>query len=376
MTKKLRIHVLTKRQYMNKDLLDDRFGRFRELPVALSGIGHHISGTCLSYKKKNEGIFYDGPVCWQSLNVGIAGSGIVKFIIAAFRRIKGADLLWAGSDSIYGVIACVIGKINKVPVIFDIYDNFDEFLAGRLPVMRQMYHWAIRNSDALTTFSNPYARYLRNYYSKDARITVIENAVRKDLFRPLNKKHCRKFFDFPTDALIIGTAGALYKKREVDLLFKAYLKLSKKIHNLHLVIAGPRDSHLRIPSGKKIHDAGILSFEEVPKFLNALDIAVICYADDRYGKYCFPQKTREIMECNVPLVGARVGSLKEIFSDKPEWLYEPGSATSLAKVIENRIANRNTSYEESPSWLAMAKIFNTVIEYALNHKKTGYIQNT
>jgi glycosyltransferase involved in cell wall biosynthesis len=361
---------------MNKDLLDDQFGRFRELPVALAGIGHHISGTCLSYKKKNEGIFYDGPVCWQSLNVGIAGSGIVKFIIAAFRRIKGADLLWAGSDSIYGVIACVIGKINKVPVIFDIYDNFDEFLAGRLPVMRQMYHWAIRNSDALTTFSNPYARYLRNYYSKDARITVIENAVRKDLFRPLNKKHCRKFFDFPSDALIIGTAGALYKKREVDLLFKAYLKLSKKIHNLHLVIAGPRDSHLRIPSGKKIHDAGILSFEEVPKFLNALDIAVICYADDRYGKYCFPQKTREIMECNVPLVGARVGSLKEIFSDKPEWLYEPGSATSLAKVIENRIANRNTSYEESPSWLAMAKIFNTVIEYALNHKKTGYIQNT
>ena len=30
MTDHLRILVLTKRQYTNKDLMDDRFGRFRE----------------------------------------------------------------------------------------------------------------------------------------------------------------------------------------------------------------------------------------------------------------------------------------------------------------------------------------------------------
>jgi hypothetical protein len=32
----MKIFVLTKRQYMGKDLLDDRFGRFRELPLELA----------------------------------------------------------------------------------------------------------------------------------------------------------------------------------------------------------------------------------------------------------------------------------------------------------------------------------------------------
>ena len=45
----MKILVLTKRQYMGKDLLDDRFGRFRELPLELAKLGHEVTGICLSY---------------------------------------------------------------------------------------------------------------------------------------------------------------------------------------------------------------------------------------------------------------------------------------------------------------------------------------
>ena len=71
-----------------------------------------------------------------------------------------------------------------------------------------------------------------------------------------------------------------------------------------------------------------------PTIFNALDVAVICYANDNYGKYCFPQKTREIMACDVPLVAANVGSLKEIFAHAPEWLYEPGNIASLERLLK------------------------------------------
>jgi teichuronic acid biosynthesis glycosyltransferase TuaC len=40
----MKILVLTKRQYMGKDLLDDRFGRFRELPLELARLGHEVIG--------------------------------------------------------------------------------------------------------------------------------------------------------------------------------------------------------------------------------------------------------------------------------------------------------------------------------------------
>ena len=52
----MRILVLTKRQYMGMDLLDDRFGRFRELPLELARLGHQVHGLCLSYRARNDSL--------------------------------------------------------------------------------------------------------------------------------------------------------------------------------------------------------------------------------------------------------------------------------------------------------------------------------
>ena len=69
---------------MNKDLLDDRFGRFREIPLALAQKGHRVQGLCLSYRSKTEGLFLDGPVCWQSINATrLMLPGLIRFIIQA-----------------------------------------------------------------------------------------------------------------------------------------------------------------------------------------------------------------------------------------------------------------------------------------------------
>ena len=53
---------------MNKDLISDRFGRFREIPLALAQNGHFVQGLTLSYAKQDEGWFIDGPVLWKSIN--------------------------------------------------------------------------------------------------------------------------------------------------------------------------------------------------------------------------------------------------------------------------------------------------------------------
>ena len=71
----MRILVLTKRQYMGKDLLDDRFGRFWELPLELARRGHEIRGISLSYRKKSEGSSTPsldagtGNITWHSVNL-------------------------------------------------------------------------------------------------------------------------------------------------------------------------------------------------------------------------------------------------------------------------------------------------------------------
>ena len=60
------------------------------------------------------------------------------------------------------------------------------------------------------------------------------------------------------------------------------------------------------------------------------------------------------MACDVPLVAANVGSLKEIFGHAPEWLYEPGNPSSLAETLERRLVERKTDYDITPTWKDLA----------------------
>ncbi len=345
----MKILILTKRQYMNKDLLDDRFGRFREIPLSLAQRGHNVTGICLSYRPRTEGWILDGPVRWKSINSGpIKLFGLLQFIMEARRLSVQADVIWACSDSFYGVIGCFLGRHYRRPVVFDIYDNFGEFLIGRLPLFRQLYHWAIRRCNAITCLSTAFAEYLSANFPKQSHIYPIEFGVRSDLFRPMDRLHCREQLGLPANATIIGACGALYKNRNIFVLIEAFTKLQHRYPGLHLALAGPRDAVF--PANPNIHDCGVLPYEAVPIFLNALDIGVICYPNDAFGRYCFPQKTREFMACNIPLLVAAAGSLKDLLKDHPEWLYEPDNVAQLADRIEYRLKDRKTGYDPPTTW--------------------------
>jgi hypothetical protein len=193
---------------MNKDLIDDRFGRFREIPLALAQIGQEVIGLCLSYAPRIEGPVKDGPVLWESINATVLKfPGLFRFVLKARKLARNSDIIWACSDSFYGVIGCMLGKLYNVPTIFDIYDNFGKFLIAKLPVARQLYHWAIRNSNAVTCLSKPFAMYIQNNFDGQTNVFPIEFAVRHDLFKPMDKLQCRKSLGLPLTARLVGTAG-------------------------------------------------------------------------------------------------------------------------------------------------------------------------
>jgi teichuronic acid biosynthesis glycosyltransferase TuaC len=357
-----RILVLSKRQYMNKDIIDDRFGRFREIPLALARNGHVVRGLCLSYARRAEGWIADGPVRWRSINAGRWKIvGLLKFMVESLKQARKSDVIWACSDSFYGVIGCWAGGLRGVPVIFDIYDNFGAFLVARLPIAKQLYHWAIRRSAAVTCLSEAFAGYLQERFHRSVRTFPIEFAVRTELFHPMDKRACRRDLNLPEDALLVGTAGLLSPARDVHLLVEAFERLKFRYPNLHLALAGPLTADFTLPVEPRLHYLGQLPFETVPLFNNALDVAVVCYADDAFGRYCFPQKTREFMACDRPVIAAGVGSLKSLFKDHPQWLYAPGSAASLADVLERRLADSTTGYPPPPTWTDLTAKIEAVI---------------
>jgi len=363
----VRILVLTKRQYTNKDLIDDRFGRLRELPLSLAVKGHSVQGVCLSYSNKNESLIHDGPVVWRSINAtSLLFPGLFRFILKARELGRQVDVIWACSDSIYGSIGYVLSHALGIPLIFDLYDNFEYFLMARLPVLKQLYRFVVKRCDAITCVSRPLARLVASYNRKKPTF-VLENAVRNDLFMPLNKEACRRILKLPHNARMIGTTGALNRNRGIEILFDAFNLIQEKHDDIHLVLAGPRN--IKIPRSPKIHDLGILPLERVPLVMNSLDIGVICNLENEFGKYCFPQKAREFMACDIPIVAAKVGSMQELLSDNKRWLYDPEDSRSLADALANRLEDRRTEYQPLPSWSDIADAFDRIIsEIALKNE--------
>jgi len=344
---------------MKKDLLDDRFGRFREIPLALAKKGHSVNGLCLSYIKRNEGLITDGPVRWKSINAScLKAPGMVKFFREACKLAKHAGIIWACSDSIYGIMGSSLSRQFGAPLVFDLYDNFEYFLMARLPFFKQLYRYVVKKCGAVTCVSRPLSRLVETYGRKGPTV-VLENAVRTDLFLPMSKEKCRQSLGIPQKVKLIGTAGALTRNRGIKIIFEAFNRIKTKYQDIHLSVAGPRD--FKIPCTSRIHDCGILPFEKVPIFLNALDVAIVCNLENDFGKYCFPQKTREIMACNIPIVAANVGSMQELFKDHPQWLYEPGDVRSLIKALTHRVYDRTTHYTLPPTWDDQAQLLENVM---------------
>lgn len=169
----------------------------------------------------------------------------------------------------------------------------------------------------------------------------------------MDKKLCRAALKLPQNVRLVGTAGALHKNRSIHFLFEAFDRLKPKYPDLHLVLAGPRN--VPIPVHHSVYDLGIMPLKKVPLLLNALDVAMVSNRENDFGKYCFPQKIREIVACDVPVVAARVRSMAELFVDEPQWLYTSDDAVDLAQVLEHRLNNPITDYQGVFSWSEIAE---------------------
>ena len=367
----MKILVLTKRQYMGKDLIDDRFGRFRELPLELARLGHEVIGIALSYRPKPEGAFVDGgdgasaSVIWHSVNlVNGYRLGLRKYPARALKisREFQPDVIWACSDAYHAIFGSWLVKHVRTRCVIDLYDDFETFAASRFPGVLPLFRRAVKSADGVSAFSQRLAHHVARSYKRTKPTSVIENGIRKDLFYPRDRNLCRRSLGLPENARIIGTAGALDTSRGIGALFKAFELLSTEADDLHLALAGPRQSGFPIPTGPRIHDFNELPHATVPLFINALDLAVVCYRRSAQGEVSFPQKAYEIMACRAPLIAAAVGSMNELLATHPQCLFEPDDPHSLAAAARQVLQDKSLVDIPVPSWEDSARLLEDFLE--------------
>lgn len=360
----MKILVLTKRQYMGKDLLDDRFGRFRELPLELARLGHQVEGLTLSYRTRSEDEIADvsaagdAGVDWRSVNL------VRTFrpgLLAYFERARATlsrfqpDLIWACSDALHAIFGHWLAQAGRTKCVIDLYDNFEAFGMTKIPGVRRHFRAAVAQADGVTCFSQRLAEHIVGTYPRRKPTAVVESGFSPELFYPRDRDQCRQQLGLPQHARIIGTAGALHPSRDIDSLVRAYEILAQADDTLHLAFAGPRPKRVRLPSGPRIHDLRQLPHAKVPLLIASLDVAVVGYKSSSQGRFSFPQKLYEMLACQVPVIAAQVGSAQDVLKDLPQCLFEPENPASLAAAAAFQLTHRQIAHVPVPTWAEMGR---------------------
>ena len=328
----MKIAFLCKRLYMSKDVITDHYGRLYEIPYQLYQQDHQVVAFSLSYKSKQSGhcLNYSnqsaGSLDWFSYNLGkLFFPGLLMYVWKVFRHIKHfkPDVLIGSSDSIHCILTGFIAKQLHIPYVLDLYDNYESFGLTKIPGVLPLYTHTLKQADAVLCVSQPLANYIKEQYQSEHTVFVIESTINTDTFYSKNNQECRKILKLPLEAKLIGLAGALTKERGIESLYKIFFQLLEESEdkNIFLVLAGIVQKDLPIPDHKNIIYLGELEHAKVVDFFNALDVAVIIIMDNSFGRYSFPQKSYEILACDVPVVCSAIGAMNNVLKNHPQSLF-------------------------------------------------------
>lgn len=364
----MKILVLTSRYTATRDIIGEDFGRQTRLFAALKKLGHDIDFFVADYRKKeNKNANLHG------INAMIRPFGLFHFfdfingLDNALKR-KNYDFVVASSDPLWGVIGYRAAKRHKAKFVYDLHDNYETYSTYKIPFFPIFDRHIIKNSDIVTTVSHS----LKDKISKirKNKAFVMQNGVDVKMFRPMDKKKCRKSLNLPKDAKIIAYAGSIQRLQGVDLLVDAFNGLKKEIKNLKLAIAG------RFYKGEEknidLSREGLIYLKSLPqekiaKLINAADVVVIPNPENAFTRYCFPYKAVEYMACNTPIVATDVGDVKVLLKKYKNSVCRQNDKKDMMEKIKLQLKNNKADYRKDAvknSWDNLALRLDKILKEA------------
>jgi teichuronic acid biosynthesis glycosyltransferase TuaC len=123
-------------------------------------------------------------------------------------------------------------------------------------------------------------------------ISVIPCGVDFNLFKPMDHSYARSALGLPPEKkLVLFVGNCTERLKRTDLIEGAVSVLRSRDENVDLVIAHKKP------------------YQTIPLYMNACDVLVL--ASEREGS---PQVIKEAMACNLPIVAADVGDVKDVIS--------------------------------------------------------------
>jgi glycosyltransferase involved in cell wall biosynthesis len=359
----MRILVLTSRYTASRDIIGEDFGRQIRLFEALKKFNHKIDFFCADYRK-----FESKKTNLHKIEVFIEPFSLfysVSFILKLDKTIKKNkyDLLFITSDPLWSIFGHFLSKKYKIPLVYDIQDNFKTYKTFNFPLVKMFHKKAIKSARIVTCASNILKDDIKDLRKKG--VITVPNGVDLNLFRPLGMQESRKKLGLPKDAKIISYIGTIQRLAGTDILIKCFKELKKEIPSLHLLIVGriSAEEKGKFDFGAKgLIFKGSITQKEVVYAINASDVLVLPYPLNEFTRVMLaPYKLVEFMACNRPIVITKVGEMSDLLRNE-KFVAQPNNIADLANKIEYALKIKKINHRKKVkkfSWDSIAKNLNS-----------------
>ncbi|TDP00258.1 MULTISPECIES: glycosyltransferase [unclassified Flavobacterium] len=163
---------------------------------------------------------------------------------------------------------------------------------------------------------------------------------------------------------IVGYYGVIDERIDLDLLHQC----AKKLPDVSFVMIGPlaKIEDADLPKENNIHYLGMKSYNELPNYLKAFDIAMMPFALNDATKYISPTKTLEYMAAGKPIISTKITDVVRDYSDSVTLIENDGE---FCDAIETLLSKNRLEMEmeynkilEKTSWNSTADKMESIIK--------------
>ncbi len=265
-------------------------------------------------------------------------------------KVKDIKLVHLNSTvaAIYGSLAA---KWAKVPSITHLHNVFQKKRLDEL--LLSIYQWI--NTKYLTSYSIAVSESVKETVKHlTSNIEVVYNGVDISKFTPeISREGFRKRYQIPLNISVVGTIGAVVKRKGIRVFVEAAVDILKVVPNVKFIIVGGaltqeegtyRDKIeelvIKLNLQEKIIFTGFI--ENVPEAIAAMDILVFPSIEPEG----FPLGIIEALACGKPVIATDINAHLEIIQHGINGLLiEINNKTALSKAVITLLTDKEKAKE-------------------------------
>lgn len=275
-----------------------------------------------------------------------------------------------------------VARLRGKPVLVD-WDDFDPGLQGS--------RWKRWLSYVCETIGPYFATIITTHSEviadratrKGRRVVNLPQGFDDRLFSPRRekKREDRLKWGFSPKDLVVGhlctfTDGGIL---DLPMILDSWAKLKQPEIHFLLIGGGPKEPQvLRMIDERdlrsRIRRTGLLSHEEVPSALNAMDVGMVFMRDTPANHARVSFKVIEYLAMNVPVVGQAVGETKRLFGTWITGSDEAHLPQTLLRVLHDRPENDTASTLRPYRWSAIHRdLLNVISNFSMGEKNVSHV---